>query len=30
VDLPNGARVRVSNGASTALLCGVFAALDQR
>jgi transposase len=30
VDLPNGARVRVSNGASTALLCGVFAVLDQR
>jgi transposase len=30
VELPNGARVRVSNGASTALLCGVFAALDQR
>ena len=30
VELPNGARVRVSSGASAALLCGVFAALDQR
>ena len=30
VDLPNGARVRVGNGASAALLCGVFAALDRR
>ena len=30
VDLPNGARVRVGNGAGAALLCAVFAALDRR
>ncbi|MGE4048964.1 MAG: transposase [Acetobacteraceae bacterium] len=30
VDLPNGARVRVGNGAGAALLCDVFAALDRR
>ena len=30
VELPNGARVRVSSGASATLLCGVFAALDRR
>lgn len=30
VELPNGARVRIGIGASTALLRGVFAALDQR
>jgi transposase len=29
VELPNGARVRIGNGASAALLSGVFAALDQ-
>ncbi len=29
VNLPNGARVRVGNGASAPLLSGVFAALDQ-
>ncbi len=30
VELPNGARVRVGNGAGAALLCDVFAALDRR
>jgi len=30
VELANGARVRIGNGASAALLSGVFAALDQR
>jgi transposase len=30
VDLPNGARVRVGNGAGASLLCAVFAALDRR
>jgi transposase len=30
VDMPNGTRVRVSHGATAALLSGVFAALDQR
>jgi transposase len=30
VDMPNGTRVRVHNGATAALLSGVFAALDQR
>jgi transposase len=30
VDMPNGTRVRVCNGATAALLSGVFAALDQR
>jgi transposase len=30
VDLPNGARVRVGNGAGAALLCDVFAAVDRR
>jgi transposase len=30
VELPNGARVRVGNGAGAALLCDVFAASDRR
>ena len=30
VDLPNGARVRIGNGASAALLSNVFVALGQR
>jgi hypothetical protein len=30
VDMANGTRVRVSHGATAALLSGVFAALDQR
>jgi transposase len=30
VELPNGARVRVGNGAGASLLCDVFAALDRR
>jgi transposase len=29
VELPNGARVRVGNGAGASLLCDVFAALDR-
>ena len=30
VELPNGARVRVGNGAGASLLCDVFAVLDRR